>query len=317
MKKIVVNDNKFNGKLLSDFLFFNFEGLSKNTFFKALRKKDIRINDVKINENQKIFLGDAITIYIADEFLFKKQDIKKIYEDENILIINKSNNLEVTGHNSLTSLLKKEYTYIVPCHRLDRNTTGLVLFAKNQVALDILLKKFKNHEIEKHYLAKVYKIADFDSHYMVKNNNMHDINKKSNSSNNVILRKGYIQNLVAYLFKDNKKSLVYISDIPKKGYVKIETSITLLEENKKENYYLLDVELHTGKTHQIRAHLAHIGLPIIGDGKYGINEINKKFGVKTQELHSYKLKFNFKTDAGILNYLKGKEVKQVDCPIVP
>ena len=92
----------------------------------------------------------------------------------------------------------------------------------------------------------------------------------------------------------------------KKDYVKIETSFTLLEANKKENYSLLDVELHTGKTHQIRAHLAHIGLPIIGDGKYGINEVNKKFGSKTQELRSYKLKFNFTTDAGILNYLKGK-----------
>ena len=105
--------------------------------------------------------------------------------------------------------------------------------------------------------------------------------------------------------------MVYISDVPKKGYVKIKTSFTLLEANQKENYSLLDVELHTGKTHQIRAHLAHIGLPIIGDGKYGINEVNKKFGSKTQELCSYKLKFNFTTDAGILNYLKGKTFQQL------
>ena len=115
------------------------------------------------------------------------------------------------------------------------------------------------------------------------------------------------ETLYAYLFKDNKKSMVYISDAPKKGYVKIETSYTVLEKNAKENYSLLDIELHTGKTHQIRAHLAHIGYPIIGDGKYGINEINKKFGCKTQQLCSYKLAFRFKTDAGKLNYLSEKE----------
>ena len=116
------------------------------------------------------------------------------------------------------------------------------------------------------------------------------------------------QRLEAFLFKDNKKSLVYVSDIPKKGYVPIVTSYNILEKHIKENYSILDVQLHTGKTHQIRAHLAHIGYPIIGDGKYGINKINKQFGFKTQQLSSYCIKFNFKTDAGILNYLKDKQI---------
>ena len=103
--------------------------------------------------------------------------------------------------------------------------------------------------------------------------------------------------------------MVYISDNPKTGYVKIQTSYTLLEKNEKEKYSVLDIELHTGKTHQIRAHLAHIGLPIIGDGKYGINEVNKRFNCKFQQLCSYILKFNFVADAGSLNYLTGREIK--------
>ena len=281
MRTFIV-ENKFNNKKISNVLYEHFNGLSKNTLYKAFRKKDIRINNIKINEDTTVYTGDEITIYIIDDLLFKNINIEKIYEDENILIVDKPSNLEVVGENSLTSILSNDYSYIYPCHRLDRNTTGLVLFAKNEEALNILLDKFKNHEIEKHYLAKVYGIPKVKS-----------------------------ANLIAYLFKDNKKSLVYISDVPKKGYVKIETSYTLLEKNDKKNYSLLDVELHTGKTHQIRAHLAHIGLPIIGDGKYGINEINKRFGYNAQQLSSYILKFNFKTDSGILNYLKGKEIKLI------
>lgn len=277
MQKIIVPE-KFNNKKVSDLLFYHFNGLTRNTLYKALRKKDIRVNDIKINADTPVKTGDIITVYITNNLLFNKIKLPKIYEDENILIINKPAGMEVTGDNSVTSILEKEYPFIAPCHRLDRNTTGLTLFAKNEAVLQILLSKFKNKEIEKHYLAKVYGIPS----------------KKE-------------ETLSAYLFKDNKKSIVYISDTPKKGYVKIETSYTLLEKNAKENYSLLDIELHTGKTHQIRAHLAHIGYPIIGDGKYGINEINKRFGCKTQQLCSYKLAFRFKTDASKLNYLSEKE----------
>lgn len=277
MQKIIVPE-KFNNKKVSDLLFYHFNGLTRNTLYKALRKKDIRVNDIKISADTPVKAGDIITVYITNDLLFKKIKIPKIYEDENILIINKPAGMEVTGENSVTSILEKEYPFIAPCHRLDRNTTGLTLFAKNEAVLQILLSKFKNKEIEKHYLAKVYGIPTKNT-----------------------------ETLYAYLFKDNKKSMVYISDAPKKGYVKIETSYTVLEKNAKENYSLLDIELHTGKTHQIRAHLAHIGYPIIGDGKYAINEINKKFGCKTQQLCSYKLAFRFKTDAGKLNYLSEKE----------
>lgn len=272
---------KYDGYNLINFLQTNFDGLSSATIYKALRKKDILINGVRVKENVKVFEHDNITIYITDEYLFKKIDIKKIYEDDNILVVYKPEGIEVVSNNSnsLTDILSKDYQYIAPCHRLDRNTKGLVLFAKNEESLNILLQKFKNHEIEKYYKCLVYGIP------------------KENA-----------KTLEAYLFKDNKKSLVYISDTPKKGYVKIITSYKVLEKFD-NNTCLLEVNLHTGKTHQIRAHLAHIGLTIIGDGKYGNYEINKKFKKTTQELTAYKLCFKFKNDSGMLDYLNGKEIE--------
>ena len=284
MKELVV-ENKYNCKKLVPFLLDNFDGLCTNTIYKALRKKDIRINDIKVNSNVFLQTGDSVKIFISDEFLFKQNhcNFNKVYEDDNILIIDKPAEIEVTGSNSITSILKKQYAYIEPCHRLDRNTTGLLIFAKSKDALDILLQKFKNREIEKHYKAMVYGIPNIKS-----------------------------QTLEADLFKDNKKALVYISDTPQKGYVKIVTSYKVLEKNIEKNYCILDIQLHTGKTHQIRAHLAHIGYPIIGDGKYGINKINKQFGYKTQQLCSSYIKFNFKTDAKILNYLSNKDVSLLD-----
>ena len=286
MRKLIVN-KKYNNKKLNMFILDSFPNLNKNTLFKALRKKDIRINNVKVSSDTTIYLGDEISIYIVDELLLgeNKFDIEIIFEDENILVVNKPEGLSVTEDTSisstLTSILKSKYgNNISPCHRIDRNTKGLVLFAKNDEALKILLEKFKNHEIEKHYIAKTYGIPKKE----------HDI-------------------LEAYLFKDSKKSLVYISDVPKKDYQKIITEYEVIKKDLKSNISYLDVNLHTGKTHQIRAHLSHIGYPIIGDGKYGINEINKSLGYKTQELYSFSLKFNFKTNNGILGYLNNKEIK--------
>lgn len=276
MKKLIVTQ-KYNEKKLSRFILDSFPHLSQNVLYKAFRQKDIKINGTRTNKDCIIYYNDEISIYIADNFLVPSIDIDIIFEDDNILVINKPDNLEVTGDNSLTSIVHQKYSSAnflpMPCHRIDRNTTGLVLFAKSQVALDILLKKFKDHEIEKKYLALVWGIPSPRQ-----------------------------ARLESYLFKDNKKSTVYISDVFKKGYQKIITSYNV-KETYSNNTTLLEVNIETGKTHQIRAHLAHIGHPIIGDGKYGINSVNKKFNYKYQQLKAYKLTFNFKTDSGILNYL--------------
>ena len=285
MRKLIVNE-KYNNKKLNNFILDNFKNLSSNTFYKTLRKKDIRINDIKVSENITVHTNDIISIYLTDEILYGNSiSINIVYEDDNILIVNKPENISVTEDSNstytLTTLVKEKFgKNLEPCHRLDRNTSGLVLFAKNKESLNILLTKFKNKEIEKHYLTTVYGIP-----------------KKEHAI------------LTDYLFKDSKKSLVYISNIPKKNYLEIITEYTLISKNVNDNTSILDINLHTGRTHQIRAHLAHIGLPIIGDGKYGNNEINKKFNKKTQMLTSYYLKFNFSTDSGILNYLKDKEIK--------
>lgn len=278
--KILVVDEKYNNKKLDKFIFDKFPSLSSGLFYKTLRKKDFRVNDNRISENIILHTGDEIKVFISDELLKNNILLPTIYEDDNILVIDKPTNIEVVGENSVTSILEKKYSYIKPCHRLDRNTTGLVLFAKNDIALNILFDKFKKHEIKKSYTALVYGIP-----------------KIKNSR------------LEAYLFKDNKKSLVYISDNFKPGYQKIITSYSVIKEFD-NNTSLLEVNIETGRTHQIRAHLAHLGYPIIGDGKYGINQINKQFGYKYQQLNSFKLEFNFITDAGILNYLNGRVITQ-------
>ena len=176
----------------------------------------------------------------------------------------------------MESKLGKDYDFIKACHRIDRNTIGLVVFAKNPETLDSIVDLFATEKIEKHYIACCYGIAkQFSDEY-------------------------------AYLFKDSKKSIVYISDQPQKGSVKIHTSYKLIQKNVNKKSSLINVTLHTGRTHQIRAHLAHIGLPIIGDGKYGSYEINKRFRVSTQLLCSYSIKFiidNPDSDLAYLNNL--------------
>ena len=247
------------GKKITTFITSKYPELNINNLYKALRKKDIKINGKRVNNNVCIHYGD--------------------------LVVNKPKNIEVEGKNSLTEILEKEYNFIKPCHRIDRNTIGLVIFAKNEKILNEFINLFKNFEIEKHYIACCYGISKVKS-----------------------------KKLTGYLFKDKKKKIVYISETPKKGYVKIETSYKVIEENKEKKVSLLDVNLHTGRTHQIRAHLAFSSLPIIGDGKYGSYEINKRFNENTQLLASYSITFHISSPDSPLYYLNNTTIKLKKIP---
>ena len=291
MRKIIV-DSKNEGSNLNIIIKYYYPYLNQNILFKALRQKDIKINGKRIKENVSLKSGDVVEIYIDDKYLLGESNILEIiYEDENILIVNKKSGISVTTEKNsnsicLTDIIKEKYgNDLEPCHRLDRNTSGLIIFSKNEESRRIILEKFKNHEIEKHYKTLVYGIPKED---------------------HKVLRD--------FLFKDSKKNIVYISNVIKKGYLEIITEYTVLKKNYKDNTAELDINLHTGRTHQIRAHLAYYGYPIIGDGKYGNGEINKKFKKSTQELTSYKIIFNFEDDSRILNYLNGKviEIKELE-----
>lgn len=258
--------------------------------YKALRKKDIKVNGVRIKEDYIVSFGDKIDIYIIDDYLIGRDDdgFSVVYDDDNLLIVNKETGIPVhpdKNQKEATLIDKLQSIYgpnLALCHRLDRNTSGLVIIAKNPATLEVMLEKIKNREIQKYYTCIV-------SGKMEKKN----------------------AELVDYLEKNEKLSRVFINPEKTRNSVQIITRYRILASMNSLN--LLEVELVTGRTHQIRAHLAYYGHPIIGDGKYGKNAENKQYNAKYQLLCASRLTFNFQSSARHLNYLNKKTVS-IDPP---
>jgi len=271
--------------------------------YKYIRTKRIKVNSKRAEISTRLKIGDVVDLYINDEFFERPPErfdfmsasnkIDIVYEDEHILLLNKKAGLlcHPDDREYIDTLITrvKRYLYekgsynpndsisFTPAlvNRIDRNTTGIVIAAKNADALRILNQKMKDRELHKYYLCIIHGI----------------LNKKN----------GVLQ---GYLTKNEDKNLVKVHKNKQDGAKEISTKYKVLSERKK--YSLVEVELLTGRTHQIRSHFASIGHPLLGDGKYGTNAMNKKSGYKKQCLCSYKLEFDFSTDAGILNYLNHK-----------
>lgn len=278
--------------------------LPKNLMYKYIRLKRIKVNGKKSDIAFKLKEGDVVDMYINDEFFEAKEDkydflkapgkLDIIYEDENIMLLNKK--AGVLSHPDegeyVDTLITRVQKYLYEkgeynpreensfapalANRIDRNTGGIVIAAKNAESLRILNEKIKNRELDKRYLCVI-----------------------------VGCPKVKKDTVTAYMIKDENKNKVKVYNKPFEGGKTMITGYEVLAQ--KDGLSLVEVQLLTGRTHQIRAHFSHMGYPLLGDGKYGTNEINKKFGgYKKQLLYSYKLTFEFKTDAGILSYLNGK-----------
>lgn len=248
-------------------------GLSYNFVQKVLRSKDVKINGSRVSKDVSVNVGDEVWVYLADEV--GKVDV--LFEDENIVVVFKKRQIETVsddGNDLLSKVCSQLNKQCYAVHRLDRNTEGLVVFAKNLKAKASLDLAFKNRTIEKKYLALVYGMINSDTYS-------------------------------AYLKKDSHNSLVYISDCELPKYEKIITKVRVLKSS--EELSLIEVDLVTGKTHQIRAHLAHLGSFVLGDEKYGNSKINKTFKKKFQCLCAYKIKFKF-SKGDFLENLNGKIV---------
>lgn len=294
---------------LDKFLTKTLKALPQSMLYKALRTKKIKVNRKRAEPSQRLCEGDTIELYLKDDFFAgdtPEQSFRSLnarvdvaYEDDNIIICNKRPGLIVHSDDNeeVNTLINhiKAYLYrkgeydpdsensFAPalCNRIDRNTGGLVIAAKTAAALRFMNEKIKNDELTKKYVCAVHGVLE----------------KKSDT-------------LYGYLTKDGDKNLVTVyKQKPNNGEVKtIITKYKVLRE--KNGNSLCEVELVTGRTHQIRAHMASIGHPLLGDGKYGINRDDKKLGYKYQALYSKYIRFDFKGETqSEFEYLNGKEIQ--------
>lgn len=303
MKSFIINRND-SGQRLDKFVTKSVPLLPKTLLYKYIRIKRIKVNGKRAEISTRLQENDVVEMYINDEFfeaapqkydfLKASKNLNIVYEDENIILCDKKagvlchpDDKEYTD--TLIDRIKhclyekgefnpdSEISFVPALvNRIDRNTGGIVIAAKNAESLRILNQKMKDRELHKFYLCIVHGTPKAKS--------------------------GLLE---GYLHKNEDKNIVKISKTQFGDSKEIRTKYSVLDS--KNGLSLIEVELLTGRTHQIRAHFASIGHPLLGDGKYGTNAQNKKYGYKKQCLYSYKLVFDFKSDAGILEYLNGRE----------
>lgn len=311
MKELTIRQNDA-GQRLDRFVGKAVPLLPESLLQKYIRLKRIKLNNKGAKRDTRLALGDTLQLYINDEFFERPREensylkvgtprLTVVYEDENILLADKKpgvlcHSAGVWDYNTLIANIQaylaqrgewrpREENAFTPalCNRIDRNTGGIVIAAKNAETLRIMNDKIRDREIEKYYLCAV-----------------HGRPKPSEGR------------LEDFLFKDAAKNQVYVKSKSEPG---AKTAITEYKTLcSKGPLSLVECRLLTGRTHQIRAQMAHAGWPLLGDGKYGSERFNRGFEEKGQALYSYRLRFDFPTDAGILNYLRGCEykVKKVD-----
>jgi len=283
----------------------------------SLAQKYIRIKRIKVNgkgskRDYKLIAGDIVQMYVNDEFFeipsddnaylkISEPNLDILYEDDNILLINKPAGVLCHSdsgydHSSIIARLQA-YLYIsgewrpreensfapALCNRIDRNTSGIIIAAKNAESLRIINEKLKNREIDRFYLAVVHGVPKLPD-----------------------------KRLEGHIFKDAIKNRVFVTKKSQPGSKPVVMEYRTLKTS--EQLSLLECRLITGRTHQIRAQLADIGHPILGDGKYGSKRLDLKFGETKQALCSYKLVFSFKSDAGVLSYLNGQTFRLPGVP---
>lgn len=242
-------------------------GFSKPITNQIIKNKDIKIDGKRLCEDDMVFAGQTVVVFAPEK---PSARFSVIFEDENVIVLDKSCDIEVQGKDSLESAIPGS----IAVHRLDRNTTGVMIMAKNEEAAEALKQAFKDKTVQKTYVCEVFGRPNF---------------------------KGEVQK--AYLVKDANRSEVKIYPNFVQKSVLIETKFKTVKVG--EQTSLVTAELLTGRTHQIRAQLAYLGFPIIGDGKYGKNEINRKFKEKYQKLHCFSLKI--KKINKKFEYLQNKE----------
>lgn len=310
MKELTIGCNDA-GQRLDRFLAKAVPLLPASLAQKYIRLKRIKLAGKRVSRDTRLNEGDVLQLYINDEFFdTPSQDnayltvaapkLNIVYEDENLLLVDKRPGLAVHPHDGAEygkTLIDHIQAYLYAkhewrpreenaftpalCNRIDRNTGGIVIAAKNAEALRILNQKIKDREIDKRYLAIVEGTPK--------------------------PKEGVLK---GYLFKDAVKNRVFVTDTPQAGSKSCETRYRVLQS--KNGLSLVECELVTGRTHQIRAQFAHAGHPLLGDGKYG--KLDKRYTRTYQALYSYRLTFRFTTDAGCLAYLDGRQfrVEKVD-----